>query len=139
LTPLRGDEGGDHSIEVVEEADEVEGQFDPALPLAAVQHLARHDVGRVVQARAGHDGARSVPVDMVGDEGRIEEQGEPLPAEEEQQVEEDVQHILRQHQRVQTVALINGILVVRLQFIKRDNMKNGEENEESVNGQCTNV
>jgi len=138
-TSLRGDEGGDHPVEVVEEAEQVEGELHPALALAAVQHVPGHDVCGVVEAGARHHGARAVAVDMVGDEGRVQQQGEPLAAQQEQHVEQDVQRILWQHQRIETVALINGVFVVCLQFIKGYNMENSEENEHGINAQCTDV
>ena len=65
----------------------------------------------------------SLPVDVVGDEGRVEAEGEPLAGEEEQHVEEHVQDVLGEHQRVERVALVDRVLVVRLQLVERDDLK----------------
>ncbi len=62
---------------------------------------------------------------VVGDERHVQEEGEELPREEEEEVEEDVQDVLREHQRVQAVALVDGVLVVRLQLVEGDDLKGG--------------
>ena len=53
---------------------------------------------------------------MIGDERDVETEREPFLGEEEEDVEEHVEDVLGQHQRVQAVALIDRVLVVRLQF-----------------------
>ena len=60
---------------------------------------------------------------MICNERSVDEESEPLPGEEEENVDEEVETILRQNQGVQTVALINGVLVVSLQFIKCDDLQ----------------
>ena len=59
-----------------------------------------------------------LPIDMVGDEGDVEEEGEPLPGKQEQNVDQHVQSVLGQHQRVQAGALVYGVLVVSLQLVE---------------------
>ena len=59
-----------------------------------------------------------LPIDMVGDQGDVEEEGEPLPGKQEQNVDEHMQRVLGEHQRVQARALVDGGLVVSLQLIK---------------------
>ena len=66
---------------------------------------------------------------MVADEWHIEEQRQPFSGNEEEKVEKDVQDVLWQDQRVQTVALVNRVLVVSLQFVEGDNLKVGKRNE----------
>jgi hypothetical protein len=60
---------------------------------------------------------------VVADEGRVEDDREPFSGDEEEQIEEDVQDVLGQHQRVQAVALVDRVLVVGLQFVESDNLK----------------
>ena len=59
-----------------------------------------------------------LPIDMIGNEGDVEEEGEPLPGKQEQNVDQHVQSVLRQHQRVQAGALVYGVLVVSLQLVE---------------------
>ena len=66
---------------------------------------------------------------MVADEWHIEEQRQPFSGNEEEKVEKYVQDVLWQDQRVQTVALVNRVLVVSLQFVEGDNLKVGKRNE----------
>lgn len=66
------------------------------------------------------------PVDVVGDEGRVDAEGEPLAGEEEEDVEEDVQDVLGQDEGVERVALVDRVLVVRLQLVERDDLKEFE-------------
>ena len=62
------------------------------------------------------------PVHVVGNEGNVEEEGEELAGDEEQRVE-DVENIFRQHERVEAVALVDGVLVVGLQLVESDDLK----------------
>ncbi len=64
---------------------------------------------------------------MVRDKRYVEAQREELPCEEEEQVEEDVQHVLGQHQRVQAVALVDRVLVVGLELVKRDDLREEDD------------
>ena len=48
-------------VEIVEEREEVEGQFDPSFPLAFVESVRVHDARRVVEAGAAHHRAVHVP------------------------------------------------------------------------------
>ena len=45
-----GDQRVDHAIQVVEEAEQVEGQLDPSLSLAFVECVSIHDGGGVIQS-----------------------------------------------------------------------------------------
>ena len=47
-------------VEIVEEAEQVEGQLDPSLPLALVQGVRVHDRGGVIQTRPRHNGSLQV-------------------------------------------------------------------------------
>ena len=49
---------------------------------------------------------------VVGDQRSIEGNTEPLPGAQEEEVEQDVEDVLRQHQRVQAGALVYRILVI---------------------------
>ena len=63
------------------------------------------------------------PVDMIGHQGSIESDAEPLPGKEEEDVEENMEDVLRQHQRVETGALVYRILVVSFQLIKSNDLQ----------------
>ena len=60
---------------------------------------------------------------MVSDERYVEQNGEPFPSKQEEKVDEDVEEVLREDQWIQAVALVNWVLVIRLQFIKSNNLK----------------
>ena len=63
------------------------------------------------------------PVDMIGHQRSIEKDAEPLPCNEEEEVEENMEDVFREHQRVQTGALVNRILVVSFQLIKSNDLQ----------------
>ena len=48
-------------VDIIEEGEQVEGKFCPALPLTPVQGGSVHDGRGVVQAWRGHDGTVTVP------------------------------------------------------------------------------
>ena len=60
---------------------------------------------------------------MVSDERYVEENGEPFPSKQEEKVDEDVEEVLREDQWIQAVTLVNWVLVIRLEFIKSNNLK----------------
>ena len=62
-------------------------------------------------------------MDVISDEWSVENETKPLPGQQEEEVEQAVEDVLRQHQRVQTGALVYRVLVVRLQLVKRDYLK----------------
>ena len=64
----------------------------------------------------------NIPVYVVSDEGDVEEEGEELSGDEEEGVEEDVQDVLWEDERVEAVALVYRVLVVRLQLVERDDL-----------------
>ena len=133
---LDSDERVDHPVEIVEERQQVEGQLDPALPLALVEGVCIHDGGGVVKTGSRHHGPVHVPVNMVGDQRSVEEDREPLPGYQEQKVESDVQDVLWQDEGIERCALINRILVVSFQLIKGDYVENCEEYQEGVYDAC---
>ena len=51
---------------------------------------------------------------MVSNEGDVEENGEPFPSKQEENVDEDVEEVLWEHQWVQAVTLVNWVLVIGL-------------------------
>ena len=60
---------------------------------------------------------------MVSNERYVEENGEPFPSKQEEKVDEDVEEVLREDQWIQAVTLVNWVLVIRLEFIKSNNLK----------------
>lgn len=81
-----GDEREDHPVEVVEEADEVEAELDEALFL--VRRERAEDFCGVERVVFVHD-----LVHVEGDERRVEQERNPLPAEQE----EEREHRVRRH------------------------------------------
>lgn len=59
----------DHSIEIVEEGEEVECEFAPAFFLTIGQDVSVHDGGGVIEARTAHHRASHIPPDVVGEQG----------------------------------------------------------------------
>ena len=57
-------------------------------------------------------------MDVVSNEREVEGEAEEFPGDEKEKVEKGMHDIFRQNQRVQTVALVDRILIVRLQLIK---------------------
>jgi len=80
----------DHPVKVIEERHQVECQLSPSLPLTPWESVGIHDISRVIEPRAGHNWALHIPMNMVGNQGQVEEQGQPLPCKEEENVKEQV-------------------------------------------------
>ena len=59
---------------------------------------------------------------VVADEGDVEEEWEELSADEEEGVEEDVEDVLGEDERVEAVALVDRVLVVRLELVEGDDL-----------------
>ena len=62
-------------------------------------------------------------MNVIGDQRSVEGDTEPLPRAEEEEVEQDVEDVLGQHQRVEAGALIYRILVICLQLIECDDLQ----------------
>ena len=62
-------------------------------------------------------------MNVIGDQRSVEGDAEPLPRAEEEEVEQDVEDVLGQHQRVEAGALIYRILVICLQLIECDDLQ----------------
>lgn len=58
---LRRDQRADHSVQIVEERQQIDGQFDPAFLLAERQNVRVHDARGIVQTGIGHHRAINVP------------------------------------------------------------------------------
>jgi hypothetical protein len=50
LQILRRDQRVDHPVEIVEEGEQVEGQFDPTFHLTLVQSVCVHDARWIIEA-----------------------------------------------------------------------------------------
>lgn len=71
-------------------------------------------------------------MNMVSDERDIEEDGEPFTSKEEDEIEEKMNKILGENERIQSVALVDWILEISLEFIKSNHMKHCKEDEEGI-------
>lgn len=139
FTYLRRYKRVDHTIQVVEERQQVDGQLNPSLALTLGQYVCVHDAGRIVKSRAGHDRTVFVSPYVVRNQWNVDGQREPLSGKEEQQIEQHMQRILRQHQRIQRVALIDRIFVIRLQLVERNHVEYREKDEKCIDDQCRDV
>ena len=63
------------------------------------------------------------PVNVVSYEREVEEYRQPFSSHQEEHIDQDMENILRQHQWVQTVALINGVFVIGFKLIESNNLK----------------
>ena len=63
------------------------------------------------------------PVNVVSYEREVEEYREPFASNQEENIDQNMENILRQHQWVQTVALINGVFVIGFKLIESNNLK----------------
>ena len=64
-----------------------------------------------------------IPVNVVRYEWKVEEYREPFPSQEEENIYQDMENILWQNQRIQTVALIDRIFVISFKLIESNNLK----------------
>ena len=62
-------------------------------------------------------------MNVVSNERYVEENGEPLPCKQEEEVDDDVEDVLREDKWIQAVTLVNWVLVICLQFIKSYDLK----------------
>jgi len=78
-------------------------------------------------------------VNVVGDQWGVEEEGEPFTGEEEEEVEECVEGVFWEDERIKTLTLLDRVLVVCFELVECDYMKDCEEDEEGVNNQSEDV
>ena len=60
---------------------------------------------------------------MIGYERDIEQDGEPLPSKQEENIDGNMDDVFWQNQRIETVALIYWVLVVGFKLIESNNLK----------------
>ena len=60
---------------------------------------------------------------MIADEWSIDEERKPFSGQQEEEIEEEMEKVLGQDERIQTVALVDGVFVVGLKLIKWDDLK----------------
>jgi hypothetical protein len=87
----------DSPVKVVEKRQQVNAQLNPTLSLTLLQNVGVHDVGGIVQTGSRHDWPVHVPMNVVGDQGDVEQQGDPLSGKQEEQIEGEVQQIFGQN------------------------------------------
>lgn len=99
-----------------------------------------------------------LPVHMISNQRNVQHHRDPFASQQEDAIEDDVQHVFGQDQlkgnivhyephighqsithRIEAVALIDGVLVIRLQLVKDDYMEDGKEYEHSVRDQGDHV
>ena len=62
-------------------------------------------------------------MNMVSNQRNVQCKRQPFTSDKKEDVEKGMQYILWQHQRIETVALINRILVVGLELIESNNLE----------------
>ena len=140
LTNLRvRDKGRDHPVQVVEEGKKIEGQFEPSFSRCPRQFISIHNRSWIIESCPRHDRSVKISMDMIGNERDVDQERNPFSCDQEKQVEENVDKILRQDQRIKSITLIDRILEVRLQFVKSDDMEDSEEDEEGIQNQSQDV
>ena len=60
---------------------------------------------------------------MIADEWSIDEERKPFSGQQEEEIEEEMEKVLGQDERIQTIALVDGVFVVGLKLIKWDDLK----------------
>lgn len=121
---LVADEGDDHAVEVEEEHDEVEAELDERFLLVYVE-LSENLSG--IQKVLVLEDLLCVPCKQR----QVEDQGEPVTVDEEQDSEESVDSSFRNNVGVEAVAEVDRVDVVAFQIAVHD----GEEDlKEEVDG-----
>jgi len=124
-----GDENVDHAVQMVEKGEDIKTKFAPPLLHGSVQLACIHDGSWIVETRAADHRTVHVSVSVISDEGNVEQKRAPLTSEQVENVVRSVDCVFGKNQRVQIVALVYGIFVIRLEFIEGDDMPYGEEDE----------
>lgn len=70
---------------------------------------------------------------MIGNQRDIQCKRQPLASDKKEDVEKSVKNILWKHQRIEAVALIDRILIVRLQLVESNNLRNEQKKVLSCN------
>lgn len=133
-SPLEAHQRINHTVQVIEEGEQVEGEFAPGLLLAVVEDVSIHDRDRIIHDLRAIRRTVEVPPEVVEEEGDVEAQGHPLCRTQKHQTEEAVDGIFRDHQLPQEAAdafyvfqtlacprwvpLVDGVLEVSPQLIK---------------------
>lgn len=97
-SPLETHQRINHTVQVIEEGEQVEGEFAPGLLLAVVKDVSIHDGDCIIHDLRAIRRAVEVPPEVVEEEGDVEAQGHPLCCTEKHQTEEAVDGIFWDHQ-----------------------------------------
>lgn len=90
----------DHPVKIVEEREEVECKFAPALLLTVCQNICVHYCSGIIQTRSTHNRTAHIPPDVIGQQGYIESKRQPFSSAQEHNAEENMDEVLRQDERV---------------------------------------
>ncbi|GMT10523.1 hypothetical protein PFISCL1PPCAC_1820 [Pristionchus fissidentatus] len=136
---LVGDESVDETVEIIEERDEIEGQLHPRDLHATVQLKPIQNCGGIVDAGARHDRSLRVCVSVEENERNIGDRRDDLHGDNEEDGHDGMQDVLGKDEDVETPALLDRVLVVRLELIDADHGVNGEEDAEGSYDECHQV
>jgi len=139
LLPLVRDEDVNHTVQMIEKGENVKPEFAPSFLHGSVQLTSVHDRRWIVKTRTAYHRTMHVSVDVICDKRNVEKQRAPLAGEKVENVVRGVNRIFRENQRVQIVALIYRIFIIRFELIEGDNVPDGEENKEGGKDQSDDV
>lgn len=77
-SPLETHQCINHTVQVIEEGEQVEGEFAPGLLLAVVEDVSIHDGDCIIHDLRAIRRTVEVPPEVVEEEGDVEPQGHPL-------------------------------------------------------------
>jgi len=132
LVGLVADEGDDHAVEVEEEHDEVEAKLDEGFLLMDVE--LSENLGRVKEVLVLED-FLCVP----GKQRQVEDQGDPVPVDEEQNGDESVDGSFGDNVGVEAVAKVNRVDVVAFQIAVHDGEEDLKEEVDGIDKHCYQV
>jgi len=119
------DEGKDHAVKVVEEAEKVKAELDEALLLVLTQRT--ENLCCVKHVLSVHD-----LVGVVGDEWQVPSGGDPLSTDQVDEGHERLYKHLGKNELIQLVAEFDRVNIIDLEITDEDDEENLDEQETSA-------
>jgi len=125
LCGLVADKCNNHAVEVEEKHEQVESELDEGFLFVDVE-LAE-DLGSVKKVGVVND-----LLDVPGKKRQVEDQGQPVAVDQEQEGEETMNSSFGDNVGVEAVAEVNGVDVVALQITVHDSEEDLQEQVDGV-------
>lgn len=109
------DQCQDHTVQVDEETQQVEAEFDHGLFHVGLEQASVVYLSRVEDSHIAR-GDREVSVEIPGCNGQVEQQDEPVQGDQHQDRDHAMAHQLRQHPLVQLGAACPGVDIIAFQI-----------------------